>query len=171
VLDRWRRHDGGQAGLSSRIGELSRLSHRRLGRRVDHVSADARPERFGRQVIFTTRKAVRLQRGPAGRRARSNSRTARRQRPGVILATGVDYRPVAGDRCWDDPDNPACQLRRSRVFYGASVSDARNASGEDVYIVGGANPAGQAADVHVPHSEIVTLLVRGPRWRHRCPTT
>ena len=64
--------------------------------------------------------------------------------------------------CWDDPDNPACNYVGRGVFYGASVSDSSECKGEDVYIVGGANSAGQAAMFMSRTAKSVTLLVRGP---------
>jgi thioredoxin reductase (NADPH) len=70
----------------------------------------------------------------------------------VILATGVAYRRL---------DNPSLEaLSGKGVFHGASASDAQALAGEDVYVVGGGNSAGQAA-VHLSrHARQVTLLVR-----------
>jgi thioredoxin reductase (NADPH) len=71
----------------------------------------------------------------------------------VILATGVSYRRLQIDSLE--------KLRGRGVFYGASVSEAQAMSGEDVYIVGGGNSAGQAAMHLRRHARSVTLLVRG----------
>ena len=54
------------------------------------------------------------------------------------------------------------ELNGAGVFYGASPSDARQLSGEDVYIVGGGNSAGQAAMHLSRHAHCVHILVRGP---------
>jgi thioredoxin reductase (NADPH) len=71
----------------------------------------------------------------------------------VILATGVEYRRL---------DVPGIdELTGAGVFYGASASEARQFPGEDVYIVGGGNSAGQAAMHLSRHARCVHILVRG----------
>jgi thioredoxin reductase (NADPH) len=47
------------------------------------------------------------------------------------------------------------------VFYGSASTEAPACAGQDVYIVGGANSAGQAAVFFSRHARTVTLLVRG----------
>jgi thioredoxin reductase (NADPH) len=72
----------------------------------------------------------------------------------VILATGVEYRRL---------DIPGLQeLTGVGVFYGASPSEARQFAGEDVYVVGGGNSAGQAAMHLSRYARSVNVLVRGP---------
>ena len=152
---------GGQAGRSSRIENYLGFPTGISGAELT-TSARRQAERFGAEVI-TTRKAVRLQAGDSG--------TARMIEfedgssvgaQAVILATGVDYRQLQVTGCWDDPDNPASNYVGRGVFYGASVSDSSECKGEDVYIVGGANSAGQAAMFMSRTAKSVTLLVRGP---------
>ena len=71
----------------------------------------------------------------------------------VLLAMGVVYRRL---------DIPGLdRLLGSGVFYGASRSDAQLYSGGDVYVVGGANSAGQAAVLLSRYASRVTLVVRG----------
>jgi len=48
------------------------------------------------------------------------------------------------------------------VYYGSALTEASACLGQDVYIVGGANSAGQAAVYLSRHAKSVTLLVRGP---------
>jgi thioredoxin reductase (NADPH) len=72
----------------------------------------------------------------------------------VVLAMGVEYRSL-GIPGLDD-------LVGSGVFYGASRSDAQLYTGGDVYVVGGANSAGQAAVLLSRYARSVTLVVRGP---------
>jgi thioredoxin reductase (NADPH) len=152
---------GGQAGRSSKIENYLGFPTGVSGAELT-TSARRQAERFGAEVI-TTRKAVRLQAGDSGT-ARTiefedgSSIGAR----AVILATGVDYRQLQVAGCWDDPDNPTCNYVGRGVFYGASVSEASECRGEDVYIVGGANSAGQAAIFMSKSAKSVTLLVRGP---------
>jgi thioredoxin reductase (NADPH) len=70
----------------------------------------------------------------------------------VVLATGISYRRLS-----------VPELERfvgTGVFYGASVSEARAHAGQQVYVVGGGNSAGQPA-VHLsPYAAKVTVLVR-----------
>ena len=72
----------------------------------------------------------------------------------VILATGVSYRQLAA---------PGLdELAGRGVFYGSALSEAPGCAGQDVYIVGGANSAGQAAVYFSRYARSVTMLVRGP---------
>ena len=48
------------------------------------------------------------------------------------------------------------------MFYGAAATEATSCADQDVYIVGGANSAGQAAMNFSRHASRVTMLVRGP---------
>ena len=71
-----------------------------------------------------------------------------------MLATGVSYRSL---------DAPGiAELTGRGVFYGSAATEAPACAGQDVYIVGGANSAGQAAVFFSRHAKTVTLLVRGP---------
>jgi thioredoxin reductase (NADPH) len=152
---------GGQAGRSSRIENYLGFPTGVSGAELT-TSARRQAERFGAEVI-TTRKAVGLNAGDSGtaRMVEFEDGSSIGARA-VILATGVDYRQLQVTGCWDDPDNPACNYVGRGVFYGASVSDASECKGEDVYIVGGANSAGQAAMFMSRSAKSVTLLVRGP---------
>jgi thioredoxin reductase (NADPH) len=71
----------------------------------------------------------------------------------AIIATGVSYRrlPVPGLEA----------LLGAGVFYGAAVTEAKAMAGQRVFVVGGANSAGQAAVHLARHAQHVTLLVRG----------
>jgi thioredoxin reductase (NADPH) len=153
---------GGQAGRSSRIENYLGFPTGISGAELT-TSARRQAERFGAEVI-TTRKAVKLIAGDAGS-ARSiafedQGEIAARA---VILATGVEYRRLENvPGCWENPNDPSCNYVGRGVYYGASVSDASECEGEDVYIVGGANSAGQAAMFMAKTAKSVTLLVRGP---------
>ena len=70
----------------------------------------------------------------------------------VMLATGARYRRL------DVPELEA--LRGAGVFYGAAASEAPLVAGDDVYVVGGANSAGQAV-LHLAHyARRVTVVAR-----------
>jgi thioredoxin reductase (NADPH) len=151
---------GGQAGRSSRIENYLGFPTGISGAELT-TSARRQAERFGAEVI-TTRKAVGLDvSGQARTIEFEDGSTIGAQ--AVILATGVDYRHLQAPGCWDNPDDrDACNYIGRGVYYGASVSDASDCEGEDVYIVGGANSAGQAAMFMSKTAKSVTLLVRGP---------
>ena len=150
---------GGQAGRSSRIENYLGFPTGISGAELT-TSARRQAERFGAEVI-TTRKATGLDvSGQARTIEFEDGSTIGAQ--AVILATGVDYRQLEVSGCWDNPDDGACNYIGRGVYYGASVSDATECRGEDVYIVGGANSAGQAAMYMSREAKSVTLLVRGP---------
>jgi len=70
----------------------------------------------------------------------------------VLLATGASYRRLGV---------PALEaLNGAGVFYGGSVSEAPGIAGQDVYVLGGANSAAQAALYLARYARRVTLVVR-----------
>jgi thioredoxin reductase (NADPH) len=150
---------GGQAGRSSRIENYLGFPTGVSGAELT-TSARRQAERFGAEVI-TTRKATGFDVSGQARKITFEDGSTIGARA-VILATGVDYRHLEAPGCWDDPGNSACNYTGRGVYYGASVSDSRECEGEDVYIVGGANSAGQAAMFMSKSAKGVTLLVRGP---------
>jgi thioredoxin reductase (NADPH) len=71
----------------------------------------------------------------------------------VVLATGVSYRML---------DAPGLdEFVGQGVFYGAATTEGPSCTAEDVYIVGGANSAGQSAMYFSRYAKTVHLLVRG----------
>jgi thioredoxin reductase (NADPH) len=70
----------------------------------------------------------------------------------VILATGVTYRQLSA---------PGCdRMQNAGVFYGAALTEAEDCKDQDVYVVGGANSAGQAAVYLARFARSVTMVVR-----------
>jgi len=71
----------------------------------------------------------------------------------LIVATGVSYKKleVSG----------ITNLTSSGVYYGAAITEALSCRGDDIYIVGGANSAGQAAIYLANYARSVTILLRG----------
>jgi thioredoxin reductase (NADPH) len=70
----------------------------------------------------------------------------------LLLATGATYRRL---------DQPKLEeLHGAGVFYGGPSSEAPAMAGQDVYILGGANSAGQAALYLARYARQVTLVVR-----------
>jgi thioredoxin reductase (NADPH) len=75
----------------------------------------------------------------------------------LIVATGVSYRKL---------DAPGVdRLTGAGVYYGASLTEAFSYKEEDVYIVGGANSAGQAAMFFSDHARKVVVVYRGDSLR------
>jgi len=153
---------GGQAGRSSKIENYLGFPTGVSGAELT-TSARRQAERFGAEVI-TTRRAIRLGAGDVG-----TARTIEFEdgssigAQAVILATGVAYRELPVTGCRAEPENPEDDNYVDKgVYYGASVADAEDCRDEDVYIVGGANSAGQAAIFMSKTANSVTLLVRGP---------
>jgi thioredoxin reductase (NADPH) len=72
----------------------------------------------------------------------------------IVIATGVAYRRMGVESVED-------KVGRG-VFYGSGSSEARAMAGEPVFVVGGANSAGEAAINLARHAERVTVLVRRP---------
>ena len=71
----------------------------------------------------------------------------------VVVASGMAYRRLG------IPELDA--LTGAGVFYGAAASEAKAVQGREVFVVGGANSAGQAAVHLAKYAAQVTLLVRG----------
>ena len=141
---------GGQAGQSSRIenylGFPVGLSGGDLTRR-----AVAQARRFGAELL-TTADVVRIEAlGPARILGLSDRTTLEAHT--VLLATGVQYRRL---------DLPGAEEFEGRgLYYGAARSEASACRGERVFVVGGANSAGQAAVYFSQFADEVTILYRG----------
>jgi thioredoxin reductase (NADPH) len=141
---------GGQAGQSSRIenylGFPDGVSGAQLTDRARRQAA-----RFGAEVL-TTRDVTRLEVNGSARTVRFSDGTAIDAHT-VILATGVSYRRLTA---------PGLERFTGRgVYYGSALTETASCSGQDVYIVGAANSAGQAAAYLARTAKSVTLLARG----------
>jgi thioredoxin reductase (NADPH) len=142
---------GGQAGQSSRIENyLGFPDGVSGGQLADRARRQA--EKFGAELI-TARKAVGLEVNGSARTVRFADGGSIDTRA-VILATGVSYRQLPADGC--------DRLTGAGVHYGAALTVAADCDGQEIYIVGGANSAGQAAVNLSHHAKSVTLVVRGP---------
>ncbi len=142
---------GGQAGLSSLIenylGFPSGLSGGELARR-----AVAQARRFGAEILSPQEvTSVRVD-GPYRMVTLANGDELSCH--ALLVATGVQWRKL---------DIPGIErLQGAGVYYGAGSTEALACKGEDVYIIGGANSAGQAAMNFARYARQVTMLVRGP---------
>src|ERR1700741_1087064 len=141
---------GGQAGMSSRIenylGFPSGLSGADLARR-----AVAQAKRFGVEIL-APQEATKL-RVEAGTKFVTLTDGTEIGAKAVLIATGVSYRKL---------DVPGIErVQGAGVYYGTAMTEAVSCRGEDIYIVGGANSAGQAAVFFAQHARRVVMLVRG----------
>jgi thioredoxin reductase (NADPH) len=141
---------GGQAGTSSRIENYLGFP--------DGVSGEQLTERARRQALkfnvemLTTRDVVALEQRGSARVVRFGDGTELAAHT-VILATGVSYRTLSAPGLGE--------LTGRGVFYGAATTEGPSCAGQDVYLVGGANSAGQAAMYFAKHARQVFLVVRG----------
>ena len=75
----------------------------------------------------------------------------------VLIATGMTWRRL---------EAPGVEeLHNAGVYYGSSETEARQAAGEDIVLVGSGNPAGHAALMFAEHARSVTLVVREDELR------
>jgi thioredoxin reductase (NADPH) len=145
-----RRATGGQAGTSSRIENYLGFPDGVSGAQfTDRARRQA--TKFGAEVL-TARAVVGLDARGSARVVRFDD-GAELAAHTIILATGVSYRMLEVPGLTD--------LAGRGVFYGAATTEAPNCAGQDVYIVGGANSAGQAAMYFARHARRVVILVRG----------
>jgi len=140
---------GGQAGTSSRIenylGFPKGLSGADLARR-----ATAQATRLGTEIL-TARKATKINVKDPYRYVTLNDGTELSCKA-LIIATGVSLRQLS---------IPGIEkLTGAGVYYGAALSEAEHYKDQHVFIVGGANSAGQAAMFFSGYASKVTMLVR-----------
>ena len=141
---------GGQAGMSARIenylGFPMGLSGGDLARR-----AVVQAQRFGVEIL-SPQEAVGIRtEGPYRiiRLADGNEISCH----ALMIATGVQWRRL---------EAPGIdRLQGAGVYYGGGATEAMSCKGEIVYVVGGANSAGQAAMNFAKYADRVVILVRG----------
>ena len=141
---------GGQAGRSSRIenylGFPMGLSGNDLARR-----AVTQARRFGAEILAPQEvKGVRIE-GPS--RVLTLADGTEVGCRALLIATGIAFRKL---------DVPGLdKLNGAGVYYYAPMSEAFSYQNGDIYIVGGANSAGQAAMYFSKFARQVTMVVRG----------
>lgn len=140
---------GGQAGMSSRIenylGFPSGLSGGDLARR-----AVVQAKRFGVEILSAEATAVKLD-GPY--RLLQLADGEQLSCHALLVATGVQWRKL---------NAPGIdRLTGAGIYYGAAMTEALNCKDEDVFVIGGANSAGQAAMYFSKYARKVVMLVRG----------
>lgn len=141
---------GGQAGESSRIenylGFPAGISGSELSRR-----AIAQVVRFGADVLCPQEVSSVQVEGPARRLVFADGSELLCR--ALLIAAGVSYRRL---------DAPGmAELAGAGVYYGAAATEAASLEGQDAFVVGGGNSAGQAALYFSRFARHVTIVVRG----------
>ncbi len=141
---------GGQAGMSSRIenylGFPAGLSGNDLARR-----AVVQAQRFGVEILSPQEAVGVRTEGPYRiiKLADGNEISCH----ALMIASGVQWRRL---------EAPGIdRLQGAGVYYGGGATEALSCKGEEVYVVGGANSAGQAAMNFAKYAERVVMVVRG----------
>ena len=141
---------GGQAGMSSRIenylGFPAGLSGNDLARR-----AVVQAQRFGVEILapqeavgVRTEASYRIIKLADGNEISCHA---------LLIASGVQWRRL---------EAPGInRLQGAGVYYGGGATEALSCKGEEVYVIGGANSAGQAAMNFARYADRVVMVVRG----------
>ena len=140
---------GGQAGTSSMIRNYPGFSQGISGARLAQ-EAWQQAWTFGTTFLYM-RQAKSLAGKDGHYRLRLSDGRVLTART-VIIATGVTYRRLGIPRLED--------LQGRGVFYGAAASEAPAMRGQNVFVAGGGNSAGQAALYLAKWADRVTVLVR-----------
>jgi thioredoxin reductase (NADPH) len=140
---------GGQAGMSSRIenylGFPNGLSGGDLARR-----AVVQAQRFGVEILSQEAVGIRTEGSYRIIKLADGNEISCHA---LMVATGVQWRRL---------DTPGVdRLQGAGIYYGGGSTEAISCKGETVYVVGGANSAGQAAMNFSRYADRVVILVRG----------
>jgi len=145
---------GGQAGQSSRIENYLGFP--------DGVSGAQLTERARRQALkfgaelLSTREVIGLEAAGATRLVRFGDGTTIAAHA-AVLATGVTYRRLEAPGL--------AELTSRGVYYGSAATEAPACADAEIYIVGGANSAGQSAVYFARYARRVNILIRGEDLR------
>jgi thioredoxin reductase (NADPH) len=143
---------GGQAGTSSSIenylGFPSGVSGSDLARR-----AATQAKRFGAEIL-STQEVVDVKRNDPYRSVKLSD-GSEVSCYSVLIATGMEVRTLQAEG--------VDRLAGAGVYYGAALTEASTYRGRDVYVIGGANSAGQGAMFFSRHARKVTMIIRGPK--------
>lgn len=141
---------GGQAGSSSRIENYLGFPGGLSGNELTH-RAVTQARRFGAELL-TAQKVIGIEDVGSSKKVKigdGNEIVCR----AILIATGVSYTKLKAEGIDD--------LTGAGVYYGATLSEGESVKGKDVYIVGGANSAGQAALYFSKFAKSVIMLIRG----------
>jgi thioredoxin reductase (NADPH) len=141
---------GGQAGLSSKIENYLGFPAGLSGSELAH-RAVTQARRFGVEILAPQEACGLVVDGPY--RSIVTSDGSDISCHALLLATGVQWRKL------DVPDID--RFHGAGVYYGGALQEAMSCRDEVVFIIGGANSAGQAAMYFSRFARRVVMLVRG----------
>ena len=141
---------GGQAAQSARIENYLGFPNGLSGADLSH-RAVTQARRLGAEMVLARTVVGLEQRGQIHAVCFDDGTSVEAR--AVLVTTGVAYRLLEA--------TGLANFTGRGVFYGASASDAPRTAGDDVYIVGAANSAGQAALNLAKYAKRVVILVRG----------
>ncbi|MEN8375701.1 MAG: FAD-dependent oxidoreductase [Gemmatimonadota bacterium] len=141
---------GGQAGMSSKIENYLGFPGGVSGGDLAH-RAVSQAKRFGVEILTAQRVACIKADGPCRAVVLGDGTSVDCR--AVLVATGVSYRWLEAPGVQD--------LTGAGIYYGAAMTEGGSVRDKSVYVVGGANSAGQAAMYFSRYAETVTMLVRG----------
>jgi thioredoxin reductase (NADPH) len=150
----------GQAGQSAAIENYLGFPKGLSGSDLTH-RAIAQASRFGAEMVLACDVVGFETRGPV--RAVLLDASGEIEARALIVATGVSYRRLEAARL--------DELTGRGLYYGVNASEASQCQGDDVYVVGAANSAGQAALNLSRLAKRVVLVVRAATLMARCPST
>jgi len=140
---------GGQAGSSSKIENYLGFSQGISGERLAQ-QAFIQAQRLGAEFLTQRVCSIHSENGYHIVKLADGREISCRV---LIIATGVEYLRL---------DIPGEQkFHGAGLFYGAALTEAASCANQEIYIVGGANSAGQAAMYFAKHASHVRMLVRG----------
>lgn len=140
---------GGQAGTTSMIKNYLGFPHGITGADMSRRALD-QARQFQAEIVTLRATGLRID-GPYRFVQTGDGREVSCH--AVLLSPGVQYRKL---------EVPGAERLGGRgVYYGAALVEAPSCKEEDVYLVGGANSAGQAALHFAKYARKVILLVRG----------
>jgi thioredoxin reductase (NADPH) len=149
-----RKATGGQAGQSSRIENYLGFPDGVSGAQLTD-RARRQAQKFGAEVL-TARDVTGLQVRGSSRVVTFGDGTEIKAHS-IVLSTGVAYRALGAAGVQE--------LTGRGVYYGSASTEATDCQDKPIYIVGGANSAGQAAVFFSRYAATVTLVVRGQSLR------
>jgi thioredoxin reductase (NADPH) len=147
---------GGQAGQSAAIENYLGFPRGLTGSDLTH-RAVAQVSRFGAEMVLARGVVALETRGPV-HAVIFDDGSGEIEARALIVATGVSYRRLEAAGLEE--------LTGRGVYYGATASEASQCEGDDVYVVGAANSAGQAALNLARYAKRVVLVVRAPTLEH-----
>jgi thioredoxin reductase (NADPH) len=141
---------GGQAGMSSRIENYLGFPQGLSGSELTH-RAVSQARRFGVEIL-TAQKVVGMEADGPSKKIKLGDGNELLCKA-LLVSSGVSYRKLEA--------NGVGELTGAGIYYGAARSVGETLKDQDVYIIGGANSAGQAAIYFSRFAKTVTMLIRG----------